>query len=120
MFVFTTTLTIFRAATIPDAIGYLTVMLGFGPPGVPETAAILHLDKDILTAFVAGVVFSVPVFAPLRALLGRLSTQSQRLAAKAFETAVQTAKTATLMLIYYVSVLFLSSGAYNPFIYFRF
>jgi alginate O-acetyltransferase complex protein AlgI len=120
MFVFTTTLTIFRAPTIPDAIGYLTVMHGFGPQGAPETAAILHLDKDILAAFIAGIVFSVPVFAPLRAFLVRLSTQSQRLATKAVETAVQATKTVTLMLIYYVSVLFLSSGAYNPFIYFRF
>jgi alginate O-acetyltransferase complex protein AlgI len=120
MFVFTTTLTIFRAPTIPDAIGFLTVMLGLGPQGVPETAAILHLDKDILTAFIAGIVFSVPVFTPLRAVLGRLSTQSQRLAAKAVEGLALATKTVTLMLIYYVSVLFLSSGAYNPFIYFRF
>jgi alginate O-acetyltransferase complex protein AlgI len=120
MFVFTTTLTIFRTNSIPHAIDYLTVMFGFGPEIPAGAAAWIHVEADVRAAIIAGIIFSFPVLAPLRRLAGSPVIRSRPLASSLLNGGGPWVKTAVLGAILYVSILVLSSQAYEPFIYFRF
>ena len=120
MYIFTTTLTIFRADTVPLAMDYLAVMHGFGYETNLGTGALLHVDKDIQAAIIAGIIFSLPVFSPLKKLGHYLIGKSTDLVSTVVGESVNVLKTSVLAIIFYISIIFLSSGTYNPFIYYRF
>jgi alginate O-acetyltransferase complex protein AlgI len=120
MYIFTATLTIFRADTVPLAMDYLAVMHGFGNESDLVTAALLHVDTDIQAAIIAGIIFSFPVFNPLKKFGNYLSGTSSRLVSTVAAESATFMKTSALAVIFYMSIVFLSSGTYNPFIYFRF
>ena len=120
MYVFTTTLTIFRADTIPLAMDYLAVMHGFGYQSNVGTAALLHVDADIQAAIMAGILFSFPVFIPLKKLGNYLIGKSSEFVSTVVGASANLMKTSVLVIILYMSIIFLSSGTYNPFIYYRF
>ena len=105
---------------MPLALDYLAVMHGFGNESNLATAALLHVDTDIQAAIIAGIIFSFPVLNPLKKFGNYLSgTYSQFVSTVAAESATFL-KTSALAVIFYMSILFLSSGTYNPFVYFRF
>jgi alginate O-acetyltransferase complex protein AlgI len=120
MYIFTTTLTIFRADTVPLALDYLAVMHGFGYETNLGTGALLHVDKDVQAAIIAGIIFSLPVFIPLKKLGHYLIGKSTELVSTLVGESVNIVKISVLVLIFYISIIFLSSGTYNPFIYYRF
>ena len=120
MYIFTATLTISRADTVPLAMDYLAVMHGFGNESDLVTAALLHVDTDIQAAIIAGIIFSFPVFNPLKKYGNYLSGTSSRLVSTVAAESATFMKTSALAVIFYMSIVFLSSGTYNPFIYFRF
>ncbi len=120
LYIFTTSLTIFRADTMPLAMDYLAVMHGFEYDANPATAALLHLDQEIRAAIIAGIIFSFPVLNPLKKLVTYLAGTSGRLLSTIVDESANLVKTAVLVIVFYMSIIFLSSGTYNPFIYYRF
>jgi alginate O-acetyltransferase complex protein AlgI len=120
LYIFTTTLTIFRADTVPLAMDYLSVMHGFGYETNLGTGALLHVDKDIQAAIIAGIIFSFPVLTPLKKLGNYLIGKSTEFVATVVGASANIVKTSVMVVIFYMSIIFLSSGTYNPFIYYRF
>lgn len=109
----------FRADSVPVALNYLAVMFG-QPRGGTTPLAAVQIGRDGLTAIIAGIIFSGPVFSWLYRFRLAAWSNRQRKMSMVFDVTAGAVKTVGLSLILYVSILFVSSGAYNPFIYFRF
>jgi alginate O-acetyltransferase complex protein AlgI len=119
LFVVMITWVFFRVDTISAALGYLAVMFGQTKGGT-SPVALMQIGRDGQTAIVAGIIFSAPIFSWLNRLRQSVLSNRQRKMSMIFDGAASAVKTVGLSLILYVSILFISSGAYNPFIYFRF
>jgi alginate O-acetyltransferase complex protein AlgI len=109
----------FRADTIYAAFGYLAVMFGQAKGGTTPVA-LTQIGRDAQTAIIAGIIFSAPVFSWLNRVRQSVLSNRHRKMSMVFDGTAVAMKTVGLSLILYVSILFVSSGAYNPFIYFRF
>ena len=110
----------FRAETLPAALGYLAAMFGFNPDIPAAQMPFVHVEPDVRLAIAAGIVFSAPVFQPLRRRVDTLAVASRMKAAGFLAGSIGMVRTMALVVLLYASVLYLASGAYNPFIYFRF
>jgi alginate O-acetyltransferase complex protein AlgI len=112
---------LFRAESLPQALGYLRVMADLGRLATPPVATQALLDSQTLAALVAGVIFSVPTLpwlldrmrarklAPAGTLEPRLDTQG-----------VHVLATPLLAGGLLLSVAILAGSTLNPFLYFRF
>ena len=109
----------FRVDTTEAALGYLAVMFGQAKGGTTPVA-LMQIGRDAQTAIIAGIIFSAPIFSWLNRLRPSVLSNRQRKMSMIFDGTASAVKTVGLSLILYVSILFISSGAYNPFIYFRF
>lgn len=102
----------FRAADLPSAMVYLRAMAGFDHlTDAFMRSPAMYLDRLTVSALCAGVVASTPVLKILSAQSGRHPAWDIPLAA---------GRTAALCVLYILCAMQLASGAYNPFIYFRF
>ena len=105
----------FRLPTAPAAKTVLAAMVGLGAHGAGAASAhpaIWFLDNERLLALAAGVVGSVPWLPWVRRRWAERSVRVWPL--------VDLAKLAALGTVGVVVAMRLSSGTYNPFIYFRF
>ena len=109
----------FRVDTLSAALGYLAVMFGQANGGTTPVA-LMQIGRDAQTAIIAGIIFSAPVFSWLNRFRQSVLSHRHRKMSMVFDGTAGAVKTVGLSLILYVSILFISSGAYNPFIYFRF
>ena len=102
----------FRADTLGQALGFLAAMSGFGPstPLAPELSLFLGLDVALA---LAAAIFAIGPHGQLAIdkLSGALNRQW---------FAVDMLRIAGLVAMLGLVTLGLASGAYNPFIYFRF
>ncbi len=105
----------FRAASPAQAVGYLGTMLGVsrGDPRIWHVD--LWLDPALAIALVAGVVGSTPWLARASAWHSDLSRRRA-----GWHGVLEIGADGALVVVLLGSVLELASGAYNPFIYFRF
>jgi alginate O-acetyltransferase complex protein AlgI len=101
----------FRAATLPEASHFVTAMLGGGAYPSATTSVALFLDNERTLALLAGVIGSTPWLLTLR---GRAPQTTAGL------VTAQLARAAGLAVVFVAATMRLSSGTYNPFIYFRF
>jgi alginate O-acetyltransferase complex protein AlgI len=97
----------FRAGTLPDAIGYLKAMCGFGAASGSFAAIGSYLSPGIVFYLAIGLVFSFAPFERLR----HLQADSAGWMAARFGLSFAS-------LVY--AALLLSANSFNPFIYFRF
>jgi len=102
----------FRAETLNGAIGYLSVMFGFGSSGTAILMSGELLQNNVIITFIAGIVLSTPIY---------LST------GRFFNAKYANLKTLRELVLFFailalfaLSTLSIASGTYNPFIYFRF
>lgn len=110
----------FRAETLPQAISFLGAMFGFATgDGIIQHTG-LYLDNEIILTLIAGTFFSIPVFPWVQKQWGTLSTTETKNIFCRPESVSAATSLLTLVLIFLASVMSLASGAYNPFIYFRF
>ena len=111
MLVVVVTFVIFRADTLTQGVKIIADMFSFksGDAGV-DAAVYALLNGLVLTAFVFGVLLSIPTVPFIRDRLAKT---------KAFPAAQYVAYSGTLV-IFALCVLSLVSSTYNPFIYFRF
>jgi alginate O-acetyltransferase complex protein AlgI len=103
---------LFRAPDLPAALSYASAMLGLGAgePGLYQPAQ--FLEPSVRIALVAGAIGSVPWWPRLRAW--RVAREGPAVAG------LELAGTLWLLGVLGGSVVLLSSGTHNPFIYFRF
>jgi alginate O-acetyltransferase complex protein AlgI len=103
----------FRAATLPEAWGFLKVMAGFSTASGVEHPLALYLDAERLLALAIGIVGSTPILAAVKRRIERSPSRPVAIGASVAEVAALGS-----MLV--VSAMLLAAGTYNPFIYFRF
>jgi alginate O-acetyltransferase complex protein AlgI len=101
----------FRAATLPEAIGFLRAMIGRGHGGGVVRASDF-LDHQRTLAFAVALVAMTPVLPRLQSWL--------RNAPLPLHATASLARVGIPVVVFVVCVMRLSSGTYNPFIYFRF
>jgi alginate O-acetyltransferase complex protein AlgI len=112
--------TIFRAETLFQAGHFFLAMAGAAPvSGVGQSLG-MYVDRELVIALVAGIVFSTPLVPSLARARERLvSALSEGLAAAVEITLCSVTVLADLMIVL-TTASYLAAGTYNPFIYFRF
>lgn len=105
----------FRADTLSHALGYLRAMAGLGDANPSLYPLRMYLDRFTFSAMLMALIGSTPVWRWLGAQsLPLLNVSPDANAAWSSAHAVST------ILILLLSISFVASGTYNPFIYFRF
>jgi len=101
----------FRAPTLTEALHFLSIMFGASSQ-FPEARFFMHyLNIEIAITIIIGVFASTPLISEL---FKRTKYQTQ------FYNYLNVLRLAGLSFILCYSLLLMASGAYNPFIYFRF
>jgi len=103
----------FRAETFDGAQQVLRAMAGISHPNGAAISTSIYLNNEQVFALVAGIAASTP-------LLPWLALQRDRFNFPASGFVLQLGRIGALGLVLFTSVIRLSSGTYNPFIYFRF
>lgn len=100
----------FRADSLPLAVSYLKAMYGFGEKGATMASAGFPLNHYLVfTSAVAILLITKSPEMLVRNLIGRFSLPLLRIVKAVFLSACLV-----------LSMIFISSGTHNPFIYFRF
>lgn len=108
---------LFRAESFSQALIFLRSMAGFAPgSGIVYNSA-QYINPEFITAVVIGAIFSVPTLQWIKDKTHLHSVQTGASYLKNTYRYVELIVVAGIMFMCYVS---LSSGTYNPFIYFRF
>jgi alginate O-acetyltransferase complex protein AlgI len=112
----------FRATTFENGLSVLTAMAGLGDASAVEFTPAVYLNRDVVLALVAGVLFSAPVLPALgRARLAeRLLERGRPRLASGVEVLSACASVATFAVLLFTSAMQLAAGTHNPFIYFHF
>ncbi|WP_293906232.1 MBOAT family O-acyltransferase [Phenylobacterium sp.] len=112
---------LFRADSLPRALGYLAAMARLDQLAPLPVATRILLDNQVLAALAAGVVFAVPT---LPWLLDRLRAPrlaaAHTLEARLDTQGVHVLPTPVLIAGLLLSVVILAGSTLNPFLYFRF
>ena len=108
----------FRAETLVYALQYLGVMYGIHGAGTMYPYVYISLDAEFYATLFLAVVLSAPVFPGLSRHLQHLDNLAY--ARHSTAVAVPATKLCFLGLVLLFSAMNLATGAYNPFIYFRF
>ncbi len=110
----------FRADSLSQAWRHLQAMAGFGSGDGIAHHVWLHLQPDVALALIVGAIGSTPYLAKLGE---RLVAQASRFRDRRHKAAGAIGgglMSAALYLIFFLSVISIAGGNYNPFIYFRF
>ena len=105
---------LFRAPDLESALHFQRTMFGLGTPKVNAPSWHEYLVPETLLTLVAAIIGSTPVMQKLRAKVDRLEPGSLRW------LMAQSSGALGLLLVLAYSSMLMASGAYNPFIYFRF
>jgi len=111
---------LFRADTLPQAMSFLRAMVGFGTGDGVRYHVWLYLNGETALAILVGIVASVPLAPVLARLRGTLAARMPAPVRGALESGAAYGGVVALTGVFVVSVMWLSAGTYNPFIYFRF
>lgn len=110
----------FRTETVPDAMNYLTAMVGRGAGNGIEHHVGMYLSSEVLVAMAFGFLGATPIIPFLRRInfirtvLGRYGD------AASVQLFLSGARLTVLSFVFVASMSYLAAGTYNPFIYFRF
>ena len=113
----------FRADNLSSAMLYLAAMIGEGTGDGLIYHVGLYLNREVAFVLIIGVIGSTPIIPYLRQLhvRGIMRRKAAYSAPYAFiHYAMPIAYPALLAAMLLVSVTYMASGTYNPFIYFRF
>jgi len=113
----------FRAEDLSHALSYLAAMIGEGRGDGLVYHAGLYLNREVVVVLIVAVIGSAPVFPwlkqiYLRAVRRRQAETHAHLSPTDFAVAFGYSSLLAALLI--LSVSYMASGTYNPFIYFRF
>ncbi len=110
----------FRANTIEQAFPYVGAMFGFAQGTGAGHHPMFYVQNETIIAFIAGVIGSGPTLPYLNEVittaLGRYNNRFARIMRPVFPII----KMVLLLLVLILSIITLSSGTHNPFIYYIF
>lgn len=102
----------FRSESFPQSFTYIRTMFGFSKVGFFDSQSLYYIH-DYWLYFVIAILFSMPI--------GQvLTTTIKRRVSESAYSLVEIVQTVLLLGLFYISVLYLTSSTFNPFIYFRF
>lgn len=110
----------FRAETLSDALSYLLTMVHFSPGIGMKHYITYYLNNEGLLALLLGILFATPIFPYIKQTKDIMAAKLKLRMQVFINGALSIANTLTLIIILLASVMSIASGAYNPFIYFRF
>lgn len=108
----------FRAETLEQALSYLGVMYGVHGAPVLYPLVAINLDAEFYTTLALGLLIATPVYPALEQYLRRERGASA--AGHGLAVAEPLTRLGLLGLLLLFASMNLATGAYNPFIYFRF
>jgi alginate O-acetyltransferase complex protein AlgI len=111
---------LFRSDTFSQAMTFFSAMAGWSYGSGQSHYVALYLRPDVLLALLAGAVLSAPVVPWARRKFTEYAASKQGAAALLVESAGAFGGLVILGCIFFACAMYLSSGTYNPFIYFRF
>ncbi len=109
----------FRLEKLSDAVAYLGAMLGIGTSPQINPWVLYKMDSLIFFTLAVALIGCLPVYPAILDTIGRKKVFMQQSNLITYSTA-QIVKVGGLGVVFILSLLSLASGAYNPFIYFRF
>jgi alginate O-acetyltransferase complex protein AlgI len=110
----------FRSETLSEALIFFQTLFGFSNGNRVEFPIQLFLNRAVILAFCAGVLFSGPVPALAERIEKKALYESGDLTIRFVDWGISIGYVIVLAIILGTSVMSLAGGAYNPFIYFRF
>ena len=112
---------LFRAESLPQALGYLGAMARLDQLAVPPVGLLVLLDNERLAAITAGLVFAVPTLPwLLDKVRARRLAAAHTLEARLDTQGVHVLSTPLLLAGLALSIAVLAGTTLNPFLYFRF
>ena len=111
---------LFRATSFPQAITFLSNLLGLAAPGALARSLARYVTHESVLALIAGAIFATPALAWLRMRLAQTVERLPQRACSAITAAGMTCECVIVIGLLLISAMWLAGGTYNPFIYFRF
>ncbi|MDT5295029.1 MAG: alginate O-acetyltransferase complex protein AlgI [Acidobacteriota bacterium] len=111
---------LFRAETLPQAVGYLGTMAGLSVGAEPMFKSSFLLNGEVPAALAFGLIGCAPTIPALRRQTERVAARLTGAAGLVFEGGWRTIHAAAVALVLVASITQSAAGSYNPFIYFRF
>jgi alginate O-acetyltransferase complex protein AlgI len=111
---------LFRSETFSQAMAFFSALAGFAHGAGTVYYVDLYLRTDTLTAILAGAFFSAPVVPWLVRKYEEFIASHEGVKLITMECAGNVIRLVVLYALFFFCSLSLSSGTYNPFIYFRF
>ncbi|MDT8318406.1 MAG: MBOAT family protein [bacterium] len=108
----------FRSETLSSSLSYISAL--FGLSGKNATVHQINVDSHTTVVIVAAIVFSMPIFKVCGDLKDKVLSHTEGFQVSLFNGAAVLSKVLIIYTVLYSSILCLSAGVYNPFIYFRF
>jgi alginate O-acetyltransferase complex protein AlgI len=109
----------FRSDTISYAITYIKAMYGFAQGTGAGHHVYFYVQLDTLLAMILGFIGSAPIFPYVEKKINEFTGKPGRLNA-IVGSSYPTVRLLLLLFVFALSIIKLSAGSYNPFIYFRF
>jgi alginate O-acetyltransferase complex protein AlgI len=116
--------TFFRIEDLPHGIEYLKTMFGLGNAVTSAPPLIFYFSFEHQLIFIIGVIGSMPLYQMLQSLNQKMAAHKRfdRLNAPYgwLRAGMETTKVILLAGVFFLSIMYIAAGTYNPFIYFRF
>jgi alginate O-acetyltransferase complex protein AlgI len=113
-------LVIFRTETFAQATTLLASMIGFSTGADPNQKLARYWNSELMWAIVLGIIFSMPAWSYLKAVLGRVQGRVPAILQPVTQNLGLALEWLLVVGLLLVSGAWLAGGTYNPFIYFRF
>jgi alginate O-acetyltransferase complex protein AlgI len=110
----------FKLDTVPKAFEYLGLMMGVLASNTDRYSVAFFMDTEKTFIFFVGVVLCLPVLDCLKVYWGKFQPRIMGNPSKSCILARTGMEVIALALILALSIIYLSAGTYNPFIYSRF
>ncbi len=111
---------IFASDTFSHAISFLAAMSGFAKVSGTAHSVSWYLSRDVRIALIIGIVFSMPVLPALDECWKKFMISRKGMLKTTLELQFSFVYVIGLSLVLVISLMLLSAGTHNPFIYFRF
>lgn len=111
---------IFRSKDLSQAGAFIEAMFGFGKGDGRYYYPEFYLRPDIVIILIISFFASCPLLPVFKELVSNLEKKAQGYSSLCIRIGWAAARLSTVVVLFFLSALFLSSGTYNPFIYFRF
>ncbi|MBL1281103.1 MAG: MBOAT family protein [Fluviicola sp.] len=102
----------FRIEELPDAISFIGRMFGVGESANVNSSVLAYLNNERVLILGIAILVSTSLFQKVK--------EQQFYKSVKPNTVFQILSDSSLIFIFFISIVYINSGSYNPFIYFRF